>query len=341
MAIGERIKLARINAGLSQQALGNEMGLSKMAISKYETGMIVPKSGILIALGRALGVNTEFFFRSTKINISTPVYRCRKKLGKKEEAKILGEVANWLERYITVEQLTGYETPLTLPKREDCRVQTLEDIEKVASWIRMEWNLGLDPIENLMDVLEQHGIKIGQIVASDKFDALTLWHDEKCPIIAVNKTFPGDRQRYNLAHELGHLLMQIDSEIDTEKAAHRFAGAFLVPKEMAFLELGTRRKWLDFRELYVLKHKYGLSMAAWVHRAADLEIISASAVKRHWTQMTMNGWRKAEPGHPYPSESPTHMQLLLYRALTEQKISQSRFLELFGEENVKAAEPCT
>ncbi len=340
MAIGERIKLARINAGLSQQKLGQKMGLSKMAISKYETGAITPKSGVLIALGRALDVKPEFFFRSTKIRISAPVYRCRKKLGKKEEAKILGEVADWLERYITVEQLTGDETPLNLPPREHCTIRTLDDIEEIASRVREEWNLGLDPIENVMDVLEQHGIKIGQIDASEKFDALTLWYNQKCPIIVVNKTFPGDRQRYNLAHELGHLLVKIEFDIDPEKVAHRFAAAFLVPREMALLELGVRRKALDYRELFVLKHKYGMSMGAWIHRAADLKIISEPTVQRHWKQMSIHGWRKVEPGISYPSESPTHMELLLYRAITEQKISHSRFLELLGGENVKAAEPC-
>ena len=340
MTIGERIKLARLNAGLSLQNVGDRLGLSKMAISKYETGAVVPRSGTLIALGKVLGVPTDFFFRSAQVSISPPVYRCRAKLQKREMKRILGAVAEWLERYLAVEQLTGYETPLDLPTGPEYAVRTMEEIETAASRVREAWNLGLDPIENVMDVLEQHGIKIGEIDASVDFDALTLWYDDNCPVIAVNRTFPGDRQRYNLAHELGHLVLVLGSEIDPEKAAHRFAAAFLVPREMAYRELGRKRKNLDYRELHLLKQKYGMSMRAWVYRAADLEIISMPAAQRHWRDMNRRGWRTVEPGEQVPPESPTRMELLLYRALTEQKMSESRFRELLGKGKAKAAEPC-
>jgi len=340
MAIGERIRVARMNAGLSQQKLGDKMGISKMAISKYETGAIVPKSGILIKLGKALGVEVEYFFRSTNVRISKPVYRCKKALAAKEEAKILGKTTEWLERYLTVEEIIGTTRPLTLPLPENYRVSTFDDIEEMAVKLRNEWNLGLDPIENMMDVLEQHGIRVGVIEASKKFDALTLWYDDEHPVIIVNKTFSGDRQRFSLAHELGHLLLTIEGDLDEEDAAFRFAGAFPVPKSMAYLELGTNRHMLDFRELYTLKHKYGMSMGAWIYRAGDLGIITESATQRHWIQMRARGWHKNEPGDPYPPEFPTQMKLLLFRALSEHKISQSRFVELLGEDAVKIAEPC-
>ena len=156
----------------------------------------------------------------------------------------------------------------------------------------------------------------------------------------MNKNFPGDRQRYNLAHELGHLVLNIESEIEDEAAAHRFAGAFLVPEDMAFRELGKQRNVLDFRELYLLKHKYGMSMAAWINRATDLKIITPALAKRLWIQMRARGWRKAEPEKQVPAEFPTQMKLLLFRAVSEHTISQSRFTELLGEENARAAEPC-
>jgi Zn-dependent peptidase ImmA (M78 family)/DNA-binding XRE family transcriptional regulator len=338
--IGERIKAARINAGLSQDELGEKLGITKMAISKYENGVITPKSGTLIALAHALDVNVEYFFRSTMVTLSKPSYRCQKALTKKEEGKILGKTSEWLERYITVEQISGVERKLNMPRPDQCKVKTFEDIEKLATKIRKEWNLGLDPIENVMDVLEQHGIKVGEVDAPENFDALTLWYNDECPVIVVNKNFPGDRQRFNLTHELGHLLFRIESDLPEETAAHRFAGAFLVPKVMALSELGSERKTLDFRELYVLKHKWGMSMGAWIHRATDLGIISQASADRHWKIMAMKGWRKREPLNQISTESPTLMKLLLFRAVTENKISQSRFKELLGDENANAAEPC-
>jgi Zn-dependent peptidase ImmA (M78 family) len=314
--------------------------MSKMAISKYENGLIIPKSGVLIALAKALDVGVEYFFRSVRVKLSAPSYRCRKTLQKKEETRILAKTTEWLERYLTVEHITGVEKTPGLPGPSYCRVTTLKDIEKLALSVRRDWNLGLDPIENVMDVLEQHGVKVGEVEAPESFDALTVWYNDSCPVIVVNSTFPGDRQRYNLALELGHLVLNIESDLDEELAAHRFAGAFLVPEEMAVLELGAQRNVLDFRELYVLKHKYGISMAAWIHRAADLGIITKAAANRHWIQLRARGWHKREPEKQVPAESPTYMKLLLFRAVSEHKISQSRFVELLGPENLKAAEPC-
>nr|WP_281361675.1 ImmA/IrrE family metallo-endopeptidase [Methanofollis tationis] len=113
-----------------------------------------------------------------------------------------------------------------------------------------------------MDVLEQHGIRVGLFDAPDSFDALTFYHDEQTPVIAINTSMTGDRQRYNCAHELGHLLLQVDPSLDEEDATHRFAGAFLVPDEMVWKELGEQRCAIDLRELSLLKHKYGMSMKA-------------------------------------------------------------------------------
>jgi Zn-dependent peptidase ImmA (M78 family)/DNA-binding XRE family transcriptional regulator len=340
MAIGERIKSARINAGLSQEALGAKLGVTKMAISKYETGTVTPNSGVLIALAKALEVKIEYFFRSSAIQLSKPVYRCRKALSPKDETKILGKTADWLERYLAVEQITGSEKPLDLPDPDSCRVSSLDEIENIAVKVRNAWHLNLNPIENLMDVLEQHGIKVGVIAAPVKFDALTMKYNDDHPLIIVNKTFPGDRQRLSLAHELGHLVLKLDEGIDEEEAAFRFAGAFLIPKQTAIMELGPKRRMLDLRELYVLKHKYGISMGALIYRAKNLNIISEAAADRHWIEMRTKKWHLEEPGKQIEPEIPTHLELLLLRALTEHKISQSRFDELRGDDSPILAVPC-
>jgi len=340
MSIGERIKSARINAGLSQEMLGKKLGVTKMAISKYESGTVTPNSGALIALSKALEVKIEYFFRTSAIQLSKPAYRCRKAMSPKDETKILGKTADWLERYLVVEQVTGSEKPLSLPDPDSCRVSSLDQIEEIAVHAREEWNLGLNPIENLMDVLEQHGIKVGVIAAPVKFDALTMKYNDEHPLIIVNKTFSGDRQRLSLAHELGHMVLKLDEGIDEEEAAFRFAGAFLIPRQTAIMELGPKRKMLDFRELYVLKHKYGMSMGALIYRAKNLNIISESAANRHWIEMRTHKWHLKEPGTQIEPEIPTHLELLLLRALTEHKISQSRFDELKGDDSSLLAVPC-
>jgi Zn-dependent peptidase ImmA (M78 family)/DNA-binding XRE family transcriptional regulator len=331
-SIGERIKLARMSAGLNQRQLAKEMGISAMAISKYETGVVVPNSRVLIQLSRILHVPLDFFFRSIEVTLSEPQYRCRKALKKSEEKMILSKTRDWLERYLEIELITGESKALDLPSGESCTVSSLLEVEDAAQYIRDYWNLGLDPIENVMDVLEQHGIRVCLVEASEAFDALTFYYDGHTPVIVINRLMSGDRQRFTLAHELGHLLLRCEGDIDHEKAMQRFAGAFLVPKPMAFMELGKKRNTLDLNELQVLKQKYGMSMAAWIFRATDLGILDPATARRYWMFFKKMGYHKEEPFKPVPAEKPTHMVLLILRAFSEKRITMSRLKELLGHD---------
>jgi len=329
MGIGERLKMARQMKGLSQRALAEEAGVSAMAISKYERDLDTPSSGVLIRLARALGVKVEFFLRPVSVSLSAPAYRRRTSLRIKDQNVILGQAQEWLERYLDVESLFGEPPGFTLPDI-DRSIATLDDVERVVLDLRRAWELGLGPIKNLVEVLEAKGIKVGIIEGPDEFDALTVWANDHTPVIVVKRSLPGDRQRFNLAHELGHMVLEPAEGVDDEKAAYRFAGAFLVPAPMARFELGHRRRTLHLHELHLLKHKYGLSMQAWVYRAKDLESISEAAATRMFREFRREGWHRVEPGDPIPSEAPERMKRLVLRALAEDVISQSRAAELLG-----------
>ena len=328
--IGERIHAARKGKGLSLRALGEMIGVSQTAVSKYEKGEIVPDSGMLIKISNCTNKSLDFFFRQNKVELLKPSYRCRKSLGKKEQEVIHAKTVDWLERYLEIEYISDEIIDIDLPDKKDCHADTLADIEKIAVKIRRHWNLGLDPIDNLIDSFEMHGIKVGLIDADSRFDALTFRHNSQ-PVIAVAKNISGDRQRFNLAHELGHIILDLNPDIDEEKAAHRFAGAFLIPEEMVKYELQDKRKTIDINELYRLKHKYGISMKALVHRAADLEIISEKVAVRYYREFSKRKWNTEEPGRQFPGERPSHMELLILRAQAEEKITRNRAAELFGE----------
>ena len=328
--VGERIHAARKGAGLSLRALGDLAGVSQTAISKYEKGEIIPDSGMLIKIGNATNTSLDYFFRQNNVELSQASYRCRKSLNKKSQSLIHARTVDWLERYLEIEHISNEKIEINLSGKENCYVDSLKDIESIAIMIRKQWNLGLDPIDNLIDSFEMHGIKVGLIDADKKFDALTFRHENN-PVIAVAKNIPGDRQRFNLAHELGHIILNINPELDEEKAANRFAGAFLIPEEMMKYELLEKRKALDINELYRLKHRYGISMMALIHRAADLEIITDNIAERLYRLFSKNGWNKKEPGKGFPNERPIHIELLILRAHAEEKITRSRAVELFGE----------
>jgi Zn-dependent peptidase ImmA (M78 family)/transcriptional regulator with XRE-family HTH domain len=328
--------MARAMSGLALRDVAQKAGVSHMAISKYERGLDVPSSSVLLRLAEALGVKLDYLFRPAAIVLNPEIvhYRCRSRCGVQARNRVQGEVAECMERYLEVESLFGEPTPFSWPKI-DLAVSRLEDIERLALDLRDSWELGHDPIENLIAVFEDRGVRVCLVQGCEGFDRLCAWVKEGIPVIAVQRDVPGDRQRFNLAHELAHLMLKLAPDVDEEAAAHRFAGAFLVPEPVARAELGGQRRDLDPNELYLLKRKYGLSMQAWVRRARDLRIIEEASYQRICQRFSQLGWRKQEPGKPVPTEEPKRMQQLVFRALAEDMISRSRAKELLGEEIVE------
>jgi len=327
MTIGQRIKQARKANNLSLRDLAEKAEISAMAISKYERDLDTPSSGVLLRLAQALGISTDFLFRPQTISVQLQAYRKHAGLGVKEQEAIQMRIQEWLERYLEVESFFPDERRAVMPVYS---IQAIEQAEDAALALRENWNLGLDPIVNLTQLLEDRGIKVGLVSGFEHFDASTFIADG-IPVIVSKAELPGDRQRFNLGHESGHLILDVENGLDPEAICHRFVGAFLVPAQAVLFELGSRRTTLDMNELYLLKHKYGLSMQAWIFRARDLEIISENAAARLFQRFRANGWHRQEPGDALPSEKPLRMERLIYRALAEDLISRSRAQELLGE----------
>ncbi len=330
--IGERLRAARKMRGMSQRALAQRAGVSAMAISKYERNLMMPGSETLLRLAQALNVRLEFFLRPLRVQVTTPAFRKRHRLPKKAQQAIQARVQEWVERYLQVEALfPDCAQPFVLPKGWPRQVRSEDDIEHAAEAWRDVWHLGRTPIANMVALFEARGIKVGVLDEThDAFDALTL-EANGSPVIVVRRNIPGDRQRFNLAHELAHLVLEVDRAVDEEKAAHRFAAAFLAPRQAVITELGAHRVHLAPAELAWLKHKYGLSMQAWILRARDVGVLTPSAAQSLLREFRRQGWHRREPGAPYPFEEPKRMLRLIWRALAEGLISPARAAELYGK----------
>ncbi len=328
MTIGQRIKQARKAKQISLRNLAAKAEVSAMAISKYERNLDAPGSGVLLRLAKALDVSVDFLLRPYTVSVQLQAYRKHATLGIKEQEAIRMRIQEWLERYLEIESFFPDERRTV--SLSVYSIQSIEQVEDTALTLRKEWNLGLDPIENLTQLLEDQGVKVGVVSGFDHFDSCTFMADG-IPVIASKADLPGDRQRFNLGHELGHLVLDIREGLDPESVCHRFVGAFLVPAEVARFELGCRRTTLDMSELYLLKHKYGMSMQAWIYRAKDLGIITENTAARLFQHFRANGWHRQEPGDALPAEKPLRMERLIYRALAEDLISRSKAQELLGE----------
>ena len=334
--IGGRIHQARRSAGLSMRALGEKAGISAMAISKYENNKSTPSSAVMLSLARALGVRVEYFFRVSQIELKEVEYRKHSRLPKKVLNQIEGDVIEQIERYLELEEflpvspIESFSLPAGLPEH----IENYDEIETISGKIRQAWQLGSNPIPDLIDTLEERGIKVfrSNALHGNKFDGLAA-RVNGTPVIVVGRDWPGDRQRFTLAHELGHLALagRLAEHLDEELAAHRFAGAFLAPASEVVKELGYQRKMLEPAELCALKHAYGLSMQGWLYRARDLNVISQVAFQNMYRMFAARGWRKEEPGPGYDPEKPKLFMQLVFHAFAEDLIGESKAAELLGK----------
>lgn len=331
--LGERLKRARKASGFSLRQAADLVGVSQTMIKKYEDGSF-PSSDVLLRLAKAYNVRMEYFFRSHNTELEGVQFRKRNKLGKKKLAAIEHMILDQVERRLEIEDLCPNRLIQTfsIPKGVPDKIETLEQIEEVAQQLRKAWKLGLAPVTNLVDLLEEHVIRVFMVDIDDKsFDGLAGTVDD-VPIVVVGASWPGDRQRFTLAHELGHLLIEgrLNKGFDEERAVNRFAGAFLWPKEVVFQELGRSRKSLELRECLLIKEEYGLSMCAQCYRLKDLGIISESYFKQLMKRFNKRGWKKQEPGKPYPSERVHVFEHLVLYAFSEDVIGESKAAELLN-----------
>ena len=315
------------------------VGVSHTAIQKYEKGLLTPSSSQLLKLARACGIRTEYFFRTHKVELLQPEFRKISTFGKTAQEALKIKVVELVEK--RVELLCAFpESPLLVfvpPAGLPERIDALDEIEAFSDRVRNAWQLGMNPIAYLTDTLEGLGLLV--IVVNEEnpgFSGLTAkartWNGREYPVVAVSKRWPGDRQRFTLAHELGHLLLEgrLVDGIDEEKACDRFAGAFLAPRVAVNQLLGQQRHALEWQELYGLKHEFGLSMAGWLLRAKQCGVITETVHLMMFKRFSVKGWRKNEPGKPLPQEQPRLFDQLVYRALAEQYVSEGKAAELLG-----------
>lgn len=339
MSLGERIKQARIAAGLSQEALGAAVGVSAMAISKYERGDMLPGSEVLLGLANALGVRTEYFFRQVALEISEADFRKHKHLAHGEQQRVMAQMRETVERWVALDNLspTRWSKPFKLPDGLPETASDLEIIEDIAQIVRNAWGLGTQPICDLSDLLEHQGIKVFLLAydAGKRWDGLVAKANGE-PVIVVGADWPGDRQRFTMAHELGHLILEgrlagpLAGDDETEAACHRFAGAFLMPAAKVAEAFGPKRNWIEPRELLTAKLEYGLSMGALIYRVRDLGILTKTNAGRLFGFFKKQGWHRQEPGPAVPQESPKGFEQAVFRSLGEELIGESRAAELLG-----------
>ena len=277
-----RLREARLMMKLSMDKLAELTGgiITKQSISRYEKGIMRPKREAQRALAQALHIS-EAYLEGTNVKIDIPMLRTTSNgnLNEEQLASIEAKLSFWTEQYLTKEREANYHTSFENPL-VGTTVLSMEDAIHAADQLRRFWHCGDGPIVSILRLLERKGIKILSAELPDGVLGLSTWADEKHPLIVLDLR-PGkdsvERLRFTAAHELAHLLLTIpeEAELGVEKRCHKFASFFLFPRQTFIEEMGGEyREELTLDEMIDLKEQYGVSIAAQVHEAWDLHMIS-------------------------------------------------------------------
>ena len=342
---GERLKLARKKAGLSLRDLSARLDarqrVSAQAIGKYEREAMTPSSEVLLALSKALGEPVRYFMSPMGANLLDVDFRKKAATSARARARVEAAVLDLVDRYLTVEEILNMDSSEWDEPFKPVKLTDVENAEKLAERVRVEWQLGIDPIVDMTELLEEHGVKVFVIDLPNDVSGLTCLVGRSgnrlsVPVIVVNANHNIERRRMTLAHELAHRVISQESTVDEEKLAMRFAGAFLMPVVHLNAEVGRCRRSLGYRELIELKHLYRVSAAAILVRLEQIGIVSHSTMI-HMFRTIGRGWRKTEPLPIEDNvvERANRFERLCLRALSEDLISQAKAVELVGKTSVE------
>lgn len=279
---GTELRLARLFKGSSLEDVAASVGKTRQYIHKLETGQSIPTADLAEALASALNVDASFFLQSSPALVEEGQFHFRKLFTTKVTAKqatvargeLMSRLVLFLEQKlrlpdIRIPEVDAYETPA--------------EIELAAERCRSEWGLGHGPVEHMSRLAENVGAIVTSFSGlSKEVDAMSV--SGRRPIIVRNEAKESAcRQRFDIAHELGHFVMHggiVTGDRQTESQANRFAGALLVPRGM-MMKLFPRGRGsrLDWSALSEFKLQWGLSKAATLYRARQLDIISEAQYK--------------------------------------------------------------
>ena len=337
--IGQRLKLARAAAGLTQRALEAGIGrrVTAEAISKYERNETMPGSGVLMALAAALDVSVDYLVGDQDIVLEGIECRTKRRIGRRGKARIEATMLHRAERYLNVEELLGLPA-VAWDKPRAAPYPVAGDpaaAEHGARSLRDHWGVGFDPIPNMAELLEERGITV---LETDLTDIGGLTVRVRCgtrivvPVIVVKRTAWGERQRFTMAHELGHLVLDLGPQTDAENAAQRFAGAFLMPADALRAAIGKHRTSIGWSELFDLKRLFGVSVQSLTQRCQTLGVFTNALCRRLFSDFSRLGWTRPPFDEPCPvhPEQPGRFERLCVRAVAEGAISESKAAELLS-----------
>lgn len=301
---GARLREGREARDMAVLTLSELVGVSRQSIHSYEGGEQAPQIPVLSRIAQHLNLPVRFFTLPARVDLpKAPNYRARAATTVSEKKRVW-----WRYRWFAdiVEHLSQWvefpyiDSALNVP--DDYDRYTDDQVERLASDLRRTWDLGSDPVDNLIWLLESKGTFVGRDDSDvEHVFAMSRWLDGRPQMLLQTGATSTVRDRLNAAHELYHIIAGHDPASDEgisktlarrrETQAMRFATAFLFPAS-AFADTFTLPSLDAFA---ARKAQWGLSIGAQIKRARDLDFISEAEERRLWINYTRRGYREREP----------------------------------------------
>lgn len=327
----ESERLSQILAArrLSQAQLASLVGVSPATVSKWRSGNQAPERETLERLASVVNVTPEWFTRAPSAKVSLPLFRSNASAHVAARAMLEARMEWAQDVALALSEFVDYPA-LNLPTRQFKEPDeiTPDEIELAASECRDLWRIGRTAVPDLALAIEGAGvILIREETGISQIEGLSAWSDalgRPLVLLSADKD-NGYRSRFDLAHELGHLILhrfiprptERDRHKQLEQQAHRFAGAFLLPAETFANEVRTP---VTLDDLLLLKRRWGVSVAAIVMRLRALKILDEEAAQSLFKRRSARWGAKSEPGD---GDRPPERPRLLRRTI-----------DLLVEENV-------
>ncbi|MEU5258183.1 ImmA/IrrE family metallo-endopeptidase [Amycolatopsis sp. NPDC021455] len=290
-AIGGALATLRLARGYTQEQLATMVGVSQPAINRYEQDLREPDPDIHRRLADALGVTEDFLQHagSLKGAMAVDAHMRRRASAKATDWRRLEAKLNEHRMHVSklFEQVSLHANQI-IPTFDPEGMPAAD----AARLTRMQWRMPVGPVKDLVGWLEAAGcVIVAEDFETARVDGLSQWINDH-PVVMINQSFPTDRRRWTLAHELGHLCLHSEYiSSDPETDANAFAAEFLMPEEVIRPQLRD----LTTGKLADLKRQWGVSMQALVERAHQLRIMSAADRTAMYKKFSRLGWRVREP----------------------------------------------
>jgi Zn-dependent peptidase ImmA (M78 family)/transcriptional regulator with XRE-family HTH domain len=302
------LQVARSFHGLTLGALGEKIGTTHSAIANYESGARQPGPDVLAALASKLGFEPAFFFSPLDAAFNDELYNFRKRQSTPiymRNAAIAHVIllASLLAFFNELLELPAPSIP-AFPVTGADEVERNLQIEHAAEKCRTLWSLRDRPVSSFTDVVENAGAIVTRFAMpldeEGHVDAFS--HGGDRAILVVNAAKGGSRTLFDIAHELGHLVLHggmVSGTKELEAEADRFASAFLLPRTAMFREFPRPvSDRIDWEALLAFKRRWRASLQATIRRARDLALIDPAIYLKACKSISFRGWRLAEPCEP-------------------------------------------